>query len=373
MIPGIVESSRWVASFSDTFNRADAANIATPNLEWTEIIGDWQVASNTAYTPTAASSYPLAALDTFKENTSIISYIGSAGAGFGVAFWVVDSNNWWAVVSDVVVSTSGGYSYSCPDGGTLDGTTCNRTCYETCYQTCYEQCCKGGTCPTNAQHPAGTWAGSCGGGGFDFGCYEPGGCSCTGALAGDVNTCSCYNDLLGPKANFYIYGQYAFGCFYNYPWLPEYEFNGQCYGEKYSGTIPEGWVKGTVTETKDCNPYACNGYSCNPYACNYAATATAITITNYTHSLKLIRKLAGTVSVVETRSFGTEPTTPTYFTSVSVSTVGNVITYSGVRGGAENAYTATAVSPIKGTKHGIIMAPTTGAQGNKIDRFDYNG
>jgi hypothetical protein len=84
--------------------------------------------------------------------------------------------------------------------------------------------------------------------------------------------------------------------------------------------------------------------------------------------------LAGTVSVVETRSFGTEQITPTYFTSVSVSTVGNVITYSGVRGGAENAYTATAVSPTKGTKHGIIMAPiTAGAQGNSVDRFNYNG
>lgn len=366
MIPGIVESSRWVASFSDTFNRTNAANIATPNLEWEEIIGDWQVASNTAYSPTAAASYPLAAINTFRENTSVTSYNGTAGAGFGVAFWVVDSNNWWAVVSDVSSTQSGGTVYSCPNGGSLSGTTCLNTCYSTCYDTCYEQCCTGGSCP-------GGLSGSCGGGGYAFGCYQPGGCGCPPGTAGDVSTCTCYSDYQGGLSTLCIGSTCGYGCWYGWPFTTSYEFAGGCYGAAASGVVAAGWLAGTVTSTGACNPYSCNPYSCNPYACNYTATATNTTITTYAHSIKLIRKLAGTVSVIATQSFGSEQNTPVYFTSLSVTTVGNVVTYSGLRNGSTNSYSATAVLPTKGTKHGIILSPTTaGAQTTQVDRFDYN-
>lgn len=364
MIPGIIESSRWVASFSDTFNRTDTANIATSNLEWAEIIGDWQIASNTAYSATTAASYPLAAINTFKENTSIISYNGVGagfGAGFGVAFWVVDSNNWWAVVSDVVTTSASGTVYTCPSGGTLSGTTCINTCYSTCYNTCYEQCCTGGYCASGS--------GACGGGGYAYGCLisEPGGCdparyyNCGGASAGNENSYDCS----ASPCQACRYRQY-----YDPNYYPYYFTVYEC----FSGVVPGSsyWTAGTVTSTTACNPYSCNPYACNPYACNYAATATTNTIITYAHSIKLIRKLAGTVSVVETQSFGSDQNTPVYLTSLSVSTVGNVINYSGLRNGSTNAYTATAVSPTKGTKHGIIMTPTTaGTQGNRIDRFDY--
>ena len=358
MIPGIVESSRWVASFSDTFNRTDAASINTSNLEWQEIIGDWQISSNTAYSPTAAASYPLAAINTFKENTSVISYNGSAGAGFGVAFWVVDSNNWWAVVSDTTTSTSSGTVYSCPNGGTLSGTTCINTCYSTCYNTCYEQCCAGGYCASGS--------GSCGGGGYAYGCATTvaGGCdparyyNCGGATTANENLYDCFSS----PCQACRYRQY-----YDPNQYPYYFTVYEC----FSGVVPPSttWTAGTVTSTTNCNPY-----SCNPYSCNYAASGTNTTITTYTHTMKLIRKLAGTVSVVETQTHGADQNTPIYFTSLSVSTVGNVISYSGLRNGSTNAYTATAISPTKGTKHGIIMAPSTaGTQANRVDRFDYNG
>ena len=366
MIPGIVESSRWVASFSDTFNRTDAANIATSNLEWAEVIGDWQVASNTAYTPTSASSYPLAAIDTFRENTSVTSYNGIGtgfGAGFGVAFWVVDSNNWWAVVSDVSTTQSSGISYSCPSGGTVEGTTCKKTCYQTCYDTCYDACCTDGYCASGS--------GSCGGGGYAYGCATTvaGGCdparsyNCGGASTGNPNSYDCFANPCQACRYVQTYdpNQYPY-------YLTVYE----C----FSGVVPAStsWSAGTVTATVACNPHTCpTGYACNPYACDYTATATTTTVTNYAHTIKLLRKLAGTVSVVATQSLGSDQTTPIYLTSLSVSTVGNIITYSGLRNGSTNSYTATAVTPTKNTKHGIIMAPTTaGTQGNRIDRFDYN-
>jgi hypothetical protein len=355
MIPGIVESSRWVASFSDTFNRTNAANIATPNLEWEETIGDWQISSNTAFSGTAAASYPLAAINTFRENTSVVAYNGFAGAGFGAAFWVVDANNWWAVVSDVQTSQASGTVYTCPSGGTLSGTTCINTCYSTCYSTCYEQCCTGGYCASGS--------GACGGGGYAYGCatQEPGGCdparyyNCGGMSDQNENSYDCSNDP-------------CVAC--RFRWTGSYYIV-----ECFSGVVPPStvWSAGTVTSTAACNPYSCNPYACNPYACNYAATATTSTITTYAHSVKLLRKLAGTLSVVATQSFGSDQNTPVYLTSLSVSTVGNVINYSGLRNGSTNAYTTTAVSPTKGTKHGIILSPTTaGAQTTQVDRFDYN-
>jgi hypothetical protein len=71
MIPGIVEASRWLPSFSDTFNRANAASLATTNLDWVDIVGDWDIASNTAYSATTAASYPLAAIESLRHDVTV--------------------------------------------------------------------------------------------------------------------------------------------------------------------------------------------------------------------------------------------------------------------------------------------------------------
>ena len=174
MIPGIVEASRWLPSFSDTFNRANAASLATTNLDWVDIVGDWDIASNTAYSATTAASYPLAAIESLRQNVTVTAFNGGSGAGFGVAFWVADANNWWAVVSDVVTTQASGTVYTCPSGGTLSGTTCINTCYQTCYQTCCGSCCSGGSCPSGG-------SGACDGNNvYTCTISNPGGCSCAG-------------------------------------------------------------------------------------------------------------------------------------------------------------------------------------------------
>lgn len=115
MIPGIVDSAvAATRAFTDEFS--GTGSLAQ---RWTSTRGSWSVLSNKSYTATAASSYPLA---TFNANTIGVNVrvdFGTADThGWGVAFWVKDADNWWAVVTDKT------YGYTCPSGGTLTGTNC---------------------------------------------------------------------------------------------------------------------------------------------------------------------------------------------------------------------------------------------------------
>lgn len=115
MIPGIVDSAvSATRAFTDEFS--GTGSLAQ---RWTSTRGSWSALSNKAYTATAASSYPLA---TFNANTIGVNVrvdFGTADThGWGVAFWVKDADNWWAVVTDKT------YGYVCPSGGTLTGTNC---------------------------------------------------------------------------------------------------------------------------------------------------------------------------------------------------------------------------------------------------------
>ncbi len=356
MIPGIVEASRWLPSFSDTFNRANAASLATTNLDWVDIVGDWDIASNTAYSATTAVSYPLAAIESLRQDVTVTAFNGGSGAGFGVAFWVADANNWWAVVSDVVTTQASGTVYTCPSGGTLSGTTCINTCYQTCYQTCCGSCCSGGSCPSGG-------SGACDGNNvYTCSTYNPGGCSCDGYNCGGSSPQSpggafnCGDG--GCQACRWEVGMFGIGVSYN------------CYPCTVVPPSSSSYTGNTTYTSCNCGP--CNPYACNPYSCNYAATATTQTITTYTHSFKLIKKEAGVLSVVATQSHGAEQTTPIYFTSLTVTTNGSAITWSGLRNGLTNSGSASGTPAAFATKHGIILSPTTaGAQSTQVDRFDY--
>lgn len=157
MIPGIVASaSGALAGFTDPFT-------GTGSLDgrWANTSGTWSRNADDAYTATAASSYPLASFFANTKNVSVRSGYGVANTfGWGVSFWVTDSNNWWAAVVDrteyscVVGSTSGccacGSDQCGPDGGcncySCDGGGCignctfvanAGTCSYPVYGTCY--------------------------------------------------------------------------------------------------------------------------------------------------------------------------------------------------------------------------------------------
>lgn len=143
-----------LGAFTDEFD-------STLNARWSNTSGTWTTTSGDASTATAASSYPLAS---FNANTREVVLRAEGGTtnvfGWGVAFWVVDANNWWAVVADREEYTcqtgtttgccacgsdqcgpDGGCNcYSCDGGGCVGNCTFvanSGTCTYPVYGTCY--------------------------------------------------------------------------------------------------------------------------------------------------------------------------------------------------------------------------------------------
>lgn len=330
MIPGIIESARSVEPFSDTFDRANAADLATSTLLWEELTGDWQVDNNSAYTTTAASSYPMAVIDVQKADANLRSFsVGSNNSGFGVAFWVVDSQNWWAAVTESTVTSTTVSGYTCPNGGTLSGTTCIKTCTST---TSYYT---GGTCPNNQSVTPDS----------NCICNDPGGCGCFPNEVGGPG-CLCYSSPNGlgpdvcPSSN----------------WL-----NGTCYDSVRSGVVA---------------PYSYTGSGCtlvtstSTFDCSYAATFSSTTVTTYNHTMRILKSVSGVVTQEGTVTF-TNNTSDNYLDHLTVATVENLITVTGTRGTTVVSGSLSATNPNRGTKHGIILAPATRSQSARIDRFDY--
>jgi hypothetical protein len=83
-----------LGAFTDDFD-------STLNARYAQTSGTWTVTGGDASTSTAAASYPLLS---FNANTQEVTVKAEGGTtnqfGWGVAFWVTDSNNWWAVISD---------------------------------------------------------------------------------------------------------------------------------------------------------------------------------------------------------------------------------------------------------------------------------
>jgi len=138
MIPGIVDSAvSATRAFTDEFSGTGSLS-----QRWTSTRGSWSVVSGKSYTATAASSYPLA---TFNANTIGVNVRVDYGTtdthGWGVAFWVKDADNWWAVVTDKT------FGYVCDPGDTLNGTTCKKpdTYYDCSFVTCTYSCPSGTT------------------------------------------------------------------------------------------------------------------------------------------------------------------------------------------------------------------------------------
>ena len=130
MIPGIVDSAVAPArSFTDEFTGTGA--LAD---RWTNVRGTWSRLNDKAYSATAASGYPLVVFNANTYAVTVRAENGSSEAGWGVAFWVQDADNWWAFVN---YRTTG---YVCDPGDTLNGTTCTRPDTQSCTTTTTTSC-----------------------------------------------------------------------------------------------------------------------------------------------------------------------------------------------------------------------------------------
>ena len=82
----------------------------TTTQPWVADSGTWGITSNKAYSVTAGSSYPVASVDTKGFDATVKSTTDNTGAGPGVSFWVTDANNWWGAHSTRTSSTAAPYT-----------------------------------------------------------------------------------------------------------------------------------------------------------------------------------------------------------------------------------------------------------------------
>lgn len=369
MIPGVVEAGggKVLPTTSDDFNRANSTDITAVGKKWTETSGDWAITSNQLTTATAAASYPIATLRTNTKNATV-KVDRANGDGWGVAFWVVDQNNWFAANTEMTQSSaqnaasSGSYQQSVYDGNTCSGGKLyNLSSTAPAYGgTCYDLVCtsySGGTPATYAyQTPAGQQC-------CDYSYFYPGICGnnivvCgydpAGAMeAGCGGTCCCTLVMTDPGTP------------------------GSCNANQIQNCCIY------LDATDSGCPGACNGQSPRPQYHNETVYYSNPETRTWTYSQKaIIRKaVAGTVSVVantaavtstETVGAAVAASSPTRPTSLTVTLVGEGISISapGAAGGTiTGSHTATGAN--RGKKHGVAIAPATVVQSNAVDNFVY--
>lgn len=102
---------------TDLFTRTTSGNLGSADTgqTWSNVRGTWFANGSQAQSNDTASTYPLASVP-FGSTNATVSV--STSAGVGPAFWITDSNNWWASYPYSTSSTSStctGPTVSCTD------------------------------------------------------------------------------------------------------------------------------------------------------------------------------------------------------------------------------------------------------------------
>lgn len=336
---------QWYASsIIDNFNRADSTPLGTTSngvTSWTSTSGTWSVASNQATSSTSVSSYPIATVSNPLGTSNYELGIDiPTGAGQGVAFWVTDSANWWAVVTDIVTTNN----YSCPSGGVVSGSDCVVTSTYNAYSSSYN-CgqyysydCSYDATPT----PAG---------------YIYQGSFCTGCTGtgGNGGTLSCTS----------INGK--FGCWEIIPAGYTCPNGGTLSGNRCIKTCT-GCTTGGSDSCYSCTSYSCNsGDSLSGSTCTHTSTYSATNSPTYTYSTNIVKSVAGVVSTVVSYTHSAA------VRSLKVTTSNNSVTVAAYASSGQtsqlnsNVYTAT--SPATTAVAGMVLSPASSSQGLTLDNF----
>ncbi len=333
----------WFAAIiRDTFDRTNASSLgATSNqiATWTATTGSWAIASNRASTATAASSYPLATVEAVSGLSNVDVRVDiPTGAGPGVAFWVTDTNNWWAAVTSAT-STS---TYSCPSGGTVSGTNCNTT--TTTFSPAVTTNDGVYTAEYYTYEPSLL---------YTYQGWEPTGQSCAGGCGTGA---SCINNQCQVPTELYAC---AGGATY----------------VLVSGT-PTCRVLNASTcttggsdpcRTKTTYPTCPNGGTRTGDYCTAASTYAATETVTVANSTRIIKNTSGTVATMATYSHSAA------VRSIKVTTSNNDITVSAYSAAEQelllNSNTYTATSPTTTALAGIIVAPSSSGQTAVLDNF----
>ena len=305
----------WVKWFTavviDNFNRTTSGSLgtATSGSIWSAIRGTWYADGANAKSDDAATSYPIAAVEVDQNIVASVS----VNPGTGLAFWVTDSGSWWAATS---AATATPYSYTgdCGYCGLCD-TVCSTPSAGT-YPSC--------NCGVNTTTTTGTKSCSC-----------PNGGTYGGATWGDI----CITQMCG-----------SFPCV------------------TYAATCTT--TAGTTTYScKPCDQVCSTPGPGNYPNCNCSRPQCTSSGTTYDYYLRLIKSVGGAVSQV-----GTDVALTASAAAIAVTTVGDAITVKAYSDAAMTTQTGSTLvsnptSPTKGTKVGIIKAPTSYGQSSVVDDF----
>jgi hypothetical protein len=351
----------YTSSISDNFNRADSAslgNVPDTDVAWTQTDGSWSIVTNKVSTSTSASTYPMIDVEFNTQNVLVGANINATGTsqssgkyGAGIAFWIIDATNWWAAHTDAVLT--GTTTFTCAstyNGKALQsgqGTSvCNYDYAATASYSTVEGCGNGGDGPYTAfaQYNVST--------GQQTTVYNK--CitaSQVGSYTSNPATqCTRYPSNTANPRFVYFRPSGAGGFCYN-------NFN---YAES--------------TSSQQFNGYSCpSGGTLNGSNCELRISATEATTYSYSHKVKLINSIAGSVATVNTYTVNDNTWIPA---NISVSTSNNTITLRAYANddntGSSWVQTYTATTPTKGTRHGLVLGPKSDAvvtQATSLDNF----
>lgn len=390
---------RWfLGPITDNFSRSVSGSLgtATTGEAWTNVTGTWYANGSAAQSDTAASSNALATVSYGVNDVTVAAAISN---GTGIAAWVVDANNWYALVSfQTQVNTT--YSCNCSCNGHYESGS--YPVYNSCASCaqCGSTVSGGGTSyvPANCTQVATGWryfdsavlTRSCPNGGtlVSTRCY-----SCNTYPYLSLSGTNCYS-----IENYYSYTSatsYSSTSSYSCPGGGETGHPGaySCYVETYSTqcTCSQGVYNGTdctVTTpgTTTCN--TCSNSSCGvayyqPYSAYYpggtypncdqygGGCQTCGSLTN-AYYIKLIRSVNGTIT-----NLTGDISVGAYVGSVRLNTLGDVLSYQAYSGsdftGLLTSGTYTATSPAKANNYGIIKTSSPYGQGSTVDNFRISG
>lgn len=348
------------SAISDNFNRINNTVLGTiPETDsvWENTRGTWGINTNKATTSTVASNYPMATIDFNTENIEVSAKLNENGetqanaqSGNGVSFWTVDNNNWWMAHSDTT-RTQTGTTYTC--ASTYQGypltsgqgtTTCTYSYTSTSPITSTSYFCSSGFGPVNsfATVVSGSFTTIV----YNV-CITASRKTSVGITGGPINQPG-YVNTPGECGNPGYYQPSGSG---GYCW------NSFSYINRSSSTSITG--------------YNCDSGFTNTSGstCTATISATANPVYSYSHQVKVIRSVLGSVTTIQT--WGISDTWPIAHIKANVS--GDVITVtvasnddgSGIT--STNAITTSGAN--KGTRSGIAVAPSSYGSATQIDNF----
>lgn len=343
----------YAAQITDSFDRTDAGSLGTVSngvTSWTDVTGTWGIVSNQASTATAASSYPISKVENplLQPNYELKIDVPT-GSGAGVAFWITDTNNWYAATTYTTKNTN----YSCATGYTFNAT--NTKCEKTSTYNATLNC----TAQTYIAGSAGgyVYAGPATAGEV----YVHGAPGCTNCSY-SCDSAHCYQQTYTCPAG---QTKINYDCYTSSPATSGYCSSGSA--NAACGTGP------CYTTTYSCN----SGDSLSGSTCTNLSSVDPTISYTYTHSVRVLRNASGTVATLASTNVGTTlaDASTNRIASLKVTTSNTTVdimayTGAGQTGTGTTLASYVATSPVTTANAGIIIAPTGSGQATAVDNFN---